>query len=76
MIMSYFIERCPENIKELKTQSQSNDYEKRLGAVLELGRYKSYQSKEILWNLMLNDKAWIVQKEALDALKELGEYKI
>ena len=64
----------PENIKELKRLSkEKSNYKNRLVAVEELGNFKCQQSKDILWNLMMNDKVYIVQETAFRKLQSFGE---
>ena len=64
----------PENIADLKKQvKDKTDYINRLSIINTLGSYKCQQSKDILWNLMINDKVYAVQELAFRKLQAFGE---
>ena len=69
-----FKEETPQNIKELLKQSQDkNNYEVRLEAIEELGKWKCQQSTKKLLELMTHDKVYIVKQNAFLKLQRFGE---
>ena len=72
--MSTFTEETPSNIDQLKQDANcKTDYNIRLLAVEELGKYKCQKSKDILWRRMISDKVHAVQELAFLKLQAFGE---
>lgn len=69
-----FKEETAPNIDELKKMAMNkNDANLRLGVVNELGKWKSKQSIDILWRLMINDLVYEVQQASFLRLQSFGE---
>ena len=69
-----FKEEVAPNIEDLKKQaSTKTDAKLRLQAINELGKWKSRQSIDILWRLMMNDLVYEVKNEAFLRLQAFGE---
>lgn len=69
-----FTEETAPNIEELKKMAATKtDAKLRLEAVEELGKWKSRQSIDILWRLMINDLVYEVQNAAFLKLQSFGE---
>jgi hypothetical protein len=62
------------NIEELKKMASNKfDANERLKAVEELGKWKSRQSLDILWRLMINDLVFEVKNASFLRLQAFGE---
>ena len=69
-----FNEEIAPNIDELKKMaSTKSDANLRVEAVVELGKWKSQQSIDILWRLMINDLVYEVQHAAFLRLQAFGQ---
>lgn len=69
-----FREETAPNIDDLKKMAATkSDANLRLQAVEELGKWKSKQSIDILWRLMINDLVHEVQNAAFLRLQSFGE---
>jgi hypothetical protein len=69
-----FKEETAPNIDELKRMAATkSDANLRLQAVEELGKWKSRQSIDILWRLMINDLVYEVQHASFLRLQAFGE---
>ncbi|RDC65834.1 hypothetical protein [Adhaeribacter pallidiroseus] len=69
-----FREEPAPNIEDLKKMASNKlDATSRLLAVEELGKWKSRQSIDILWQLMMNDLVYSVKNEAFLRLQAFGE---
>ncbi len=69
-----FKEETAPNIDELKKIAAiKSNANLRLQAVEELGKWKSQQSIDILWRLMINDLVYEVQHAAFLRLQSFGE---
>ena len=69
-----FKEEIAPNIDDLKKMAATkSDANLRLQAVEELGKWKSQQSIDILWRLMMNDLVYEVQNAAFLRLQSFGE---
>ena len=67
-------DKTPENIEGLKkSAADKSNYQVRLAAVEELGKFKCRQSIDILWRLMIQDKVYAVQELSFRKLQALGE---
>lgn len=69
-----FNEETAPKLEELKKMaSTKSDANLRLQAVGELGKWKSKQSIDILWRLMINDLVYEVQHASFLCLQAFGE---
>jgi len=69
-----FKDETAPNIDDLKKMAATkSDATLRLQAVEELGKWKSQQSIDILWRLMINDLVYEVQHAAFLRLQSFGE---
>lgn len=69
-----FKEETAPNIEDLKKMAAlKSNANVRLEAVEELGKWKSKQSIDILWRLMINDLVYEVQNAAFLKLQAFGE---
>jgi hypothetical protein len=69
-----FKEETAPNIDDLKKSAATkSDANLRLQAVEELGKWKSQQSIDILWRLMMNDLVYEVKNAAFLRLQAFGE---
>ena len=69
-----YSESVPENIEDLKKMAMNKtSYRTRNEAIETLKNYKCRQSIDVLWRLMINDKVYSVQHQALLALQNFGE---
>jgi hypothetical protein len=69
-----FKEETAPNIEQLKKMAATKtDANQRLLAIEELGKWKSKQSIDILWHLMINDLVYEVQHAAFLHLQSFGE---
>ncbi|CCO11304.2 putative uncharacterized protein [Carnobacterium maltaromaticum LMA28] len=71
-----FIMETPINIDELvRKAGDLNEWENRLSAVHELGKYDCQQSRDVLVRLALHDKVFGVKEAAFRYAQGLGIYK-
>lgn len=64
----------PPNYEELKkSANRTSNWRERLGAVEELGQWKSKQTTDLLTRIMISDAVYKVQEAAFHKLKEFGE---
>lgn len=69
-----FKEETPQNIRELLRITQDKtDYNKRLKAIDELGKWKCLQSTNRLMELMKHDKVYSVKQNVFLRLQQFGE---
>lgn len=71
-----FIKETPNNIDQLvKEAGNKNDWERRLSAVNELGKYDCTQSRDVLTRIALHDKVYKVKETAFRYAQGLGIQK-
>ncbi len=73
MAFTFKEETAPKIDELMKMATTKSDANLRLQAVEELGKWKSQQSIDILWRLMLHDLVYDVQNAAFLRLQSFGE---